>query len=143
MKTYSYSTRNAVILMTTCVLFLSRYGTSQAMSLEPQSCRVAATGSGAVQPVGNDARLIVRRIPNIGYNVIVDLYVDGVAVPPIVYGQTYDGFLPSGRHVLSVLPTPSPKWSTPWQMTLDVRAGQTYTFTAMGDGSGYLILKGA
>jgi len=75
--------------------------------------------------------------------VIVDLYVDGVAVPPIGYGRTYEGFLPPGRHVLSVLPTPSPKWSTPWQMTLDVRTGQTYSFTAMGDGGGHLILEGA
>ena len=96
-----------------------------------------------MQPIRDDARLIVRRIPTIGYNVIVDLYVDGVPVPPIGYGRTYEGFLPSGRHVLSVLPTSSPKWSTPWQMTLDVRTGQTYSFTAMGDGGGHLILEGA
>ena len=143
MKRYSYRSRNALILMTTCLLFLTRYGTSQAMSSDSQSRRVAVAGSASVQPVRDDARLIVRRIPNIGYNVIVDLYVDGVVVPPIGYGRTYEGFLPSGRHVLSVLPTPSPKWSTPWQMTLDVRKGQTYTFTAMGDGSGHLILQGA
>ena len=142
MKTYSYCNRKALFLMTTCLLFLSGYGTSQAMSSDAQSGRVAGAGSAAVQPVTDDARLIVRRIPNLGYNVIVDLYVDGVAVAPIGYGRTYEGFLPSGRHVLSVLPTPSPKWSTPWQMTLDVRKGQTYSFTAMGDGSGHLILKG-
>jgi hypothetical protein len=143
MKTYSYSSRNALILTTTFLLFLSRYGTSQAMSSDAQSRRVAVAGSAFVQPVRDDARLIIRRIPNLGNNVIVDLYVDGVAVAPIVYGQTYEGFLPTGRHVLSVVPTPSPKWSTPWQMTLDVRKGQIYSFTAMGDGSGHLILKGA
>ena len=143
MKTYSYRGRNALILMTTCLLFLSGYGTSQAMSSDAQSRCVAVAGSAPVQPVRDDARLIVRRIPNLGYNVIVDLYVDGVAVPPIGYGRTYEGFLLSGRHVLSVLPTPSPKWSTPWQLTLDVRKGQTYRFTAMGDGSGHLILTGA
>jgi hypothetical protein len=27
-------------------------------------------------------------------------------------------------------------------MTLNVRNGQTYNFTAVGDGSGYMILKG-
>src|SRR5882724_8965371 len=137
MKTYSYCSRKALVLMTTCLLFLSGYGTSRAMSSDAQSGRVAGAGSASVQPVRDDARLIVRRIPNLGYNVIVDLYVDGVAVPPIGYGRTYEGFLPPGRHVLSVLPTPSPKWSTPWQMTLDVRKGQTYTFTAMGDDSGH------
>jgi hypothetical protein len=64
----------------------------------------------------------------------------GVALANIGYGRTYEGFLPSGRHVLSVLPTPHPKWPTPWQMVLDVRSGQTYTFTAMGN-SGHLVLK--
>ena len=143
MKTYNYRSRNALILLTTCFLFLSGYGTSQAMSSDAQSRRVALAGSASVQPVRDDARLIVRRIPNLGNDVIVDLYVDGVAVAPIGYGRTYEGFLSPGRHVLSVLPTPSPKWSTPSTMTLDVRSGQTYSFTAMGDGGGHLILEGA
>jgi hypothetical protein len=143
MKTSNYHSRNALILMITCVLFLSRYAASQAMASDAQPRRVAVARSAFSQPLKDPARLIIRRIPNLGYNVIVDLYVDGVAVAPIAYGHTYEGVLPSGRHVLSVLPTPSPKWQTPPQMTLDVRHGQTYSFTAMGDGSGYLILKGA
>lgn len=142
MKTSNYQSRNALILMITCVLFLSRYAANQAMAFEPQSRRVAAARSAVAQPLKDPARLIIRRIPNLGYNVIVDLYVDGVAVAPIGYGRTYEGVLPAGRHVLSVLPTPSPKWQTPWQITLDVRNGRTYSYTAMGDGSGYLILKG-
>jgi hypothetical protein len=140
MKTSNYRSRNALILMTTCVLFLSRYPASQAMGSDRQSRRVGVAPSASVQPARDEARLIVRRIPNLGNNVIVDLYVDGVALPPIGYGRTYEGFLPSGRHVLSVLPTPNPKWRTPWQMTLDVQKGQTYSFTAMGDHSGHLIL---
>jgi hypothetical protein len=92
-----------------------------------------------VQPK-HSARLIIRRIPNLGNHVIVDLYVDGAAVADIGYGRTYEGFLRPGRHVLSVLPTPHAKWLTPWQMTLDVRKGQTYSFTATGDHSGDLIL---
>jgi hypothetical protein len=75
--------------------------------------------------------------------VAVDLSIDGVAVQPITYGQTYEGFLPSGRHVLSVVATPNPKWPKPSQIILNVRNGRTYSFTAMGDGSGHLILKGA
>jgi hypothetical protein len=60
----------------------------------------------------------------------------------IAYGHTYEGLLPPGRHVLSVLPTPNPRWKIPWQTTLNVQNGQTYNFTAMGDGSGLLILTG-
>jgi hypothetical protein len=142
MKIFNYHSRNALILMITCVLFLSRYAASQAMASDAQPRRVAVARSAFAQPLKDPARLIIRRIPNLGYNVIVDLYIDGVAVAPIGYGRTYEGFRSSGQHVLSVLPTPSPKWRTPPQMTLDVRNGQTYSFTAMGDGSGYLILKG-
>jgi hypothetical protein len=87
------------------------------------------------------ARLIIQRIADLGNFVYVNLWVDGVPVAAIGYGQTYEGLLPPGRHVLSVLPTPDPKWPTPSQMILDVRSGQTYNFTADGDGSGYLILR--
>jgi hypothetical protein len=142
MKTYNYRNRSALILITTCLLFLTTYGISQAKSSDTQSRRVAIAGPAFAQPVNDPARLIIRRIPNLGNNVIVDLYVDGVPFAAIGYGHTYEGFLPPGRHVLSVLPTPNPKWSTQPQMILDVRSGQTYSFTAVGDSSGDLFLEG-
>jgi hypothetical protein len=77
----------------------------------------------------------------LGYNVVVQLWIDGVPAGPIGYGHTYEGFLAQGRHILSVLPAPNPRSRIPWQMTLDVRSGQTYTFTAMGY-SGDLVLDG-
>jgi hypothetical protein len=51
-------------------------------------------------------------------------------------------FLAPGHHVLAVLATPSPRWPIPWQLPLDVRSGQIYGFTAVGDSSGNLILDG-
>jgi hypothetical protein len=92
-----------------------------------------------VQPVEGAARLIVRRDPALGNFLIAHLQVDGVPVAAIAYGRTYEGFLRPGRHVLSLLPTPNPKWPTPSAMVLDARSGQTYSFTLIGD-SGYLIL---
>jgi hypothetical protein len=139
MKTYSRSSRNALIVMITFFLFFSGYAAGQTRS-NTQSHRAAVKGSAFAQPVRGAARLIVRRIPDLGNYVYVDLYVDGVAVASIGYGRTYEDLLPPGRHVLSVLPTPDPKWPTPWEMTLDARSGQTYSFTAQGD-SGYLILR--
>lgn len=143
MKTNNYISRNALIRITTCLLLLSIYGTSQAKSSDAESRSVAVAGSASLQPSKGDARLIIRRIPNLGNVVAVDLYIDNVAVQPIGYGQTYEGFLSPGRHVLSVSATPNPKWPTPSEIILNVRKGETYSFTAMGDGSGNLILKGA
>jgi hypothetical protein len=138
MKTYRYSNsnHNALILMTTCLLFLA----SQAMSSGAQSRRAEAAGSAFVQPVEGAARLIVRRDPGLGNYLIAHLRVDGVPVAAIAYGRTYEGFLPPGRHVLSLLPTPNPRWPTPSAMILDARSGQTYSFTLIGN-SGYLILQ--
>jgi hypothetical protein len=134
MKTYSYGSRNALILMTTGLLFLITYPASQAMSAEAARLIVRQ------QPHEGAARLIVHRDPGLGNYVIAHLRVDGVLVATIGYGRTYEGFLPPGRHVLSMLPTPNPKWPIPSAMILDVQSGQTYSFTALGN-SGYLILQ--
>ncbi|HAF14962.1 MAG TPA: hypothetical protein DCK99_14965 [Blastocatellia bacterium] len=134
MKTYNYSSRNALIVMTTCLLFLITYPARQAMSSDAARLIVRQ------QPDEGAARLIVRRDPGLGNYLIVHLRVDGVLVATIGYGRTYEGFLPPGRHVLSLLPTPNPKWPTPSAMILDVQSGQTYSFTALGD-SGHLILE--
>ena len=141
MKTYSYRSRNALVLIATC-LFLSGYTANQAMSSDAQSGRAAVAGPASVRPVNGAARLIIHRIANLGNNLIVALWIDGVSVASIAYGHTYEHLLPPGRHVLSVLPTPNPRWKTPWQMTLNVRNGQAYNFTARSDGSGQLILNG-
>lgn len=136
-KRYSNGRRNAAILMATC-LFLSGYSASQAISADLQLRRVAR--SAFSRPANGAARLIVRRDPGLGNFVWVQLSADGVVIANIGYGRTYEGFLPAGRHILSLLPAPNPKWRTPWQMTLDARSGQTYRFTAMGE-SGFLVLK--
>ncbi|HXX41327.1 MAG TPA: hypothetical protein VEI58_03580 [Chthoniobacterales bacterium] len=97
-----------------------------------------------VKPGSGSARLIVRRIANLGNRVVVSLWLDGAPFGVIVYGQTYDGVLPTGRHVLSVTVSPRPKWpGIQSEIVLNVRRGQTYVFTAMGDHSGSLILKPA
>jgi hypothetical protein len=139
MKTYRYSNRNALILMITGLLFLSTYAASQAMSSDAQSRRAGIAGPAFAQPVGGAARLVIRRDPALGNFLIAHLRVDGVLVGVFGYGRTYEGFLSPGRHVLSLLPTPSPKLLNPSSMILDVRSGQTYNFTAIGN-SGYLIL---
>ena len=138
MKTYSDNIRNGLILMIAC-LFIGGYNGSQAIGANPQPRRTTVAGPGFVQPGNDAARLVVWRIADLGDFVYVDLYVDGVPVAAIGYGSTYEGFLPPGRHVLSVLPTPNPAWRNPPEMVLNVRSGETYTFTLIGD-SGYLIL---
>ena len=131
MKINSYRSRAVLTLIAAC-LFIGADAPNPAVAADSHWRR---TG-------GDPSRLIIRRIPNLGNHVIVNLSVDGGAVESIGFGHTYEGVLAPGRHVLSVVATPSAKWGIPSQITLDARSGQTYTFTVMGDHSGGLILKG-
>jgi len=138
MKTYSI--RNALILMTAC-LFFGGYAASQAMSSDAQSGRAALAEPASVQPVNGTASLVIYRIADLGNDVVVNLWLDGTSFGVILYGDTYVGFLPLGRHVLSVTVTPKPRFpGFGTKIALNVRDGQTYSFTAEGD-SGYLILE--
>lgn len=135
MKTYSYSTRGAILLLMAW-LFFGAFAGGQVLGADPRPPHAV------VQPAKAPAQLIIRRNPNLGFNVIVRLWIDGQPAGSIGYGHTYESFLAPGHHVLAVLASPSPRWPIPWQLPVDVRSGQTYGFTAVTDGSGNLILDG-
>ena len=124
----NYNYRRTFFLAMTCFLCVAGYA----------GASMRATSGTASD--GGTARIIVYRIPNIGKNVIAQLYVDDVVVGAIGYGQTYEGVLTSGQHVLSALATPRPKWRDRPPTIVDLRGGRTYRFTVMGNGSGSLIL---
>ena len=77
------------------------------------------------QPGG---RLIVLRAPNFGWNLALNLKIDGRTAANIVQGRRYDDFVPAGRHMLTVSAVPNYQ---PTSTVLNVRHGQTYVFTAI------------
>jgi hypothetical protein len=127
----NYLWRRTIVLGITWLLCVAGYA----------GARTRAT-SGAPSD-GKPARLVVYRIPTMGKFVMVHLYVDNVVVGMMGYGDTYKGFLKPGRHVLSALATPHPKWLDRPPTIVDVRSGQIYAFTALGNGQGNLILRPA
>lgn len=82
------------------------------------------------QPGG---RLIVIRTANFGWNLGANLKIDGRTVTNIVQGRRYDHFIPAGRHVLTVSAVPNTELRQPASITVNVRPGQTYVFTAGWD----------
>ena len=110
-------------------------------SAEAKSDRTTLQRNAAARSAGQPARLIIHRLPTLGANVIVDVYVDGAPFGSATYGRTLDESLPAGRHVVSVLATPAPTYVTRTAATIDFRSGETYTFTAEDNGSGNLILR--
>jgi len=131
MKTHNYSTCSAILLLVVS-LFFSAFVAGQAMGADPRSTHPAA-------PSQAPARLVIRRMPNLGVNVIVQLLIDGQQTATLGYGHTYHGLLTPGRHVLAVRATRSSS-PIPWEMPLNVQSGQTYIFTATGGPSGNLVL---
>ena len=89
-------------------------------------------------PVANAAakpggRLIVIRVANFGWNLVANLKIDGQTVANIVQGRRYDHRIPAGRHVLTVSVVPNNQSSQPTSITVNVRPGGTYIFTAQWD----------
>ena len=86
------------------------------------------------QPGG---RLIVLRAPNFGWNLALNLKIDGRTAANIVQSRRYDDFVPEGRHTLTVSVVPNYQ---PTSTVLDVRRGQTYVFTATRQNTDSVVL---
>lgn len=80
------------------------------------------------------ARLIVIRVANFGWNIAVNLKIDGRTVANIVQGRRYDHRISAGRHVLTIAAVPNLTRSQPGSITVNVQPGGTYIFTALWDG---------
>ena len=78
-------------------------------------------------------RLIVIRVANFGWNLAANLKIDGRTVANIVQGRRYDHRISAGRHVLTVSVVPNTQSSQPTSITVNVRPGGTYIFTALWD----------
>jgi hypothetical protein len=79
-------------------------------------------------------RLIVIRVANFGWNLAANLKIDGRTVANIVQGRRYDHPIPAGRHVLTISAAPNLTLSQPMSITVNVRPGGTYIFTALWEG---------
>jgi hypothetical protein len=78
-------------------------------------------------------RLIVIRVANFGWNLAANLKIDGQTVANIVQGRRYDHRIPAGRHVLTVSAVPNNDIRQSTSITVNVRPGGTYIFTALWD----------
>jgi tetratricopeptide (TPR) repeat protein len=82
-------------------------------------------------------RLIVLRAANFGWNLALNLKIDGRTAANIVQGRGYDQFVPEGRHMLTVSAVPN---YHPTSTVLNVRRGQTYVFTAIRQNTDSVVL---
>jgi hypothetical protein len=98
-----------VLVMAFCALLVAS---------APQ-CRSAGEAGGG--------RVVIRRSPTLGSNVVVAITIDGKPAGSITRGRTLETSLTAGSHTLSAS---SGSGENPWRGTVNVRAGETYTYTA-------------
>lgn len=85
-------------------------------------------------------RLIVLRSPTFGWNIVLNLKIDGRTVANVVQGRRYNHLVPPGRHVLTASAAPNSYYSEPTSTVLNVRSGHTYVFTGAWDASNRVVL---
>jgi hypothetical protein len=75
-----------------------------------------------------------------GSALFLNVSIDGKHVGSFGEGQSYNGFLSEGPHLVSVVLEPNQLNLTPTQKRITVTKGHTYTFTAMWQGDSVVLL---
>jgi hypothetical protein len=92
------------------------------------------TGRPSFRP---ETRLIVKRAPNFGNDTALNLYIDGRHVASFTYGRHYDGMLPAGDHLVTMIQTPHLNDAYPYsEQWIRVVPGRTNVFTAFWEDGG-------
>lgn len=104
-------------------------------------CGTTGTGAAAAPPPPNSARLLVNRVANFGSDLSLILSVDGKDVGSFTEGRSYNGYLSQGQHTITARVDPNPGGTLPARKTLNVKAGQTYSYTAGISGGSMTLVK--
>lgn len=101
----------------------------------------AVTQSRAASAPPNSGHLLVYRAAKFGYRLNLVLSVDGKNVASLTEGQSYDGYLPAGQHVLAARVTPNSSGVQPGRQTVMIQAGHTYSYTAVLSGKNLVLVR--
>ena len=103
------------------------------------------TGCATNQATGpipaNSGHLIVTRVANFGTDLSLVLSVDGKDVGSFTEGRQYSGYLPAGQHVITARVAPFQAGKRPGRKTINVKAGQTYSYTAAWSGGNLVLVR--
>jgi hypothetical protein len=117
---------------------MKKYGSTIQILILACACLIvagSATQSGAATAPPNSGHLLVYRAAKFGDRLNLVLSVDGKNVASLTKGQTYDGYLPAGQHVLVARATPSGTGVREGRQTVTIQAGHSYAYTAVLSGN--------
>jgi len=117
MKQASFSTLFSIPVLGTAICALLVVGAQNLFASDAIFATSAADGG----------HLLIKRSPSLGHNVSITLRIDGKLAGLLTRGRTYEAYLTPGRHHLTASPNRS---GGTWRGTLNVRVGETYSYTA-------------
>ena len=124
-----------------CVLLIATLACAGFSGCETSGTAAPGATASVAAPAGQGAaQLVIRRSPNLGAGLFLDIKIDGGRVGSIGYGETYRGPMSPGQHTLSVIVRPNQLFLSPTQKSFTVAKGQTYTLTAMWQGQTLVLL---
>ena len=104
-------------------------------------CETTQSGTATAPPPPNSGRLYVDRVANFGSDLVLVLSVDGKDVGTFTEGRHYSGYLTAGQHTITARVSPNEAGIRPAHKTLNVKAGQTYSYTASQSGGSMTLVK--
>ena len=119
MKQISFSAPFSVAVLRLAICGLLVATAHQSVSARESGAIFATSGA-------DGGRLIITRSPVLGYKSRVDLTIDGKPAGTLARGHTFDRYIMPGRHILIA----SPSRGGDSRTVLDVRAGETYSYSA-------------
>ena len=125
MKPTHFFTRSCLPVLRLVLAGLLIAGANQTLNAK-ESDSSKPTGAIFATSAADGGRLVVRRSPFLGDNVSITIFIDGKSAGNM-RGRTYDRYITPGRHTLIAS---SGRDQGKWQGTLEVRVGETYTYTA-------------
>jgi hypothetical protein len=100
-----------------------------------------ATNQATAPIPANSGHLLINRVANFGSNMSLVVSVDGKDVGSFTEGRNYSGYLPAGQHVITARIDPNMTGAGPARKTLNVKAGQTYSYTAVVSGGNMTLVR--
>jgi hypothetical protein len=124
-----------------CVLLIGALVCAGLSGCETTGTAAPGATASVAAPAGQGAAsLVIRRAPNMGTALFLDVKIDGARVGALAMGETYRGTLSPGQHEISVILRPNQLNLPPTKKTLTVVKGQTYRLTAAWQGQTVVLL---
>jgi hypothetical protein len=102
---------------------------------------VALTGGPTTVSARTQGHLIIHRVANFGEQLTLNVAIDGKNVAYVGDGQTYDGFVSPGQHVITVTVSPNLVQASPYNLKLNIKSNGTYVFTAIWRSQNVVLVK--